>query len=114
MGGKMEKDYVTRRQASKAMIGHVKNAITRQTRHASIPNAPSPMVRDALVLLLLQALHRIIQKEVDQDRIDAICLMWLFDIFDALVLVVVLDGFGNALFASRFDFWVAFLDFPFD
>jgi hypothetical protein len=74
------------------------------------------MVRDALVLLLLQTLHRVVQKEVDQNRVDAICLVWLFDIFDALasVLVVVLDGFGNALFAGGFDFWVSFLDFPLD
>lgn len=77
------------------------------------------MVRDALVLLLLEILHRIIQKEVDQDRIDAICLVWLFnlfDIFDALesVLVVVLDGCEDALFAGGLHFGVPFLDFPLD
>lgn len=73
-------------------------------------------MRDALVLLLLQILHRIIQKEVDQDCVDAVCLVWwfnLFDIFDALksVLVVILDGCKDALLSGGFDFGVTFLDF---
>lgn len=74
------------------------------------------MVRDALVLLLLQTLHRIIQKEVDQDRINAVRFVRLFGIVVALasVLAVVLPSFGKALFASRFDFWVTFLNLPLD
>src|SRR4051794_32511701 len=35
----------------------------------SIPNAPRPVVRDSLIVLRLQALHRIIQEEIDEDGI---------------------------------------------
>lgn len=71
------------------------------------------MVRDALVLLLLQTLNRIIQEKVDQDCINAVRLVRLFGIVVALasVLVVGLPSFGNALLTGRFDFWVTFLDF---
>lgn len=90
-----------------------RDALTRKTWWVSIPNASSPMVRDALVLLLLQTLNRIIQEKVDQDCINAVRLVRLFGIVVALasVLVVGLPSFGNALLTGRFDFWVTFLDF---
>lgn len=39
-----------------------------------VPNAPRPVVRDRLVVLRLQALHRIIQEEIDENGIDTISL----------------------------------------
>lgn len=33
------------------------------------------MVRDTLILLRLQSLHRIVQEEVDQDGVDPVCLV---------------------------------------
>lgn len=74
------------------------------------------MVRNALVILLLQALHGIVQEKVDQNRIDPVCLVGLLANIARLSRVLsmaVLVGLGrrgrDAFSPSSFHSWVSLL-----
>ena len=69
----------------------------------SVPDASSSVVRDTLVLLLLQCLHGIVQKEIDQNRVDSVRLRLLVD--------TSVMGSSNAFCASSLHFWMPFFNF---
>lgn len=48
------------------------DTIDAMLKQALIPNAPCPVVRNTLVVLCLQIFHRIVQEEVNEDRIDSV------------------------------------------
>lgn len=79
------------------------------------------MVRNTLVVFLFQVLHGIIQKEINQNSVDSVCLRWLLslDFLDFSLGLRVLGSIflrrGKDAFVSGIlHFWVAFLDLPFD
>lgn len=84
-----------------------------------VPNAPSPVVRNTLVVFLFQVLHCIIQKEVNQNSVDSVCLRWLFSLgfldFGLGLRVlwsVFLGRSEDAFVSSILHFWVTLLDLP--
>lgn len=89
-----------------------------------IPNASRPVVRNRLVVLSLQILHRIVQEEIDENSVDAVCLFRFFmacflKCFLLWVLVLrvcffVKESLAGRLFAAHFDLRVSALDLSFD
>lgn len=76
-------------------------------------------------MLRLKVLHRVVQEEVNEDSVDAICpsrcviIVCFLDCFVLLVLVVVIciiviSGFRGWLFTAHLDLWVTPLDLSFD
>lgn len=79
------------------------------------------MVRNALVILLLQALHGIVQEKVDQNRIDPVRLGGLLAniarlsrVLSVAVLVRLGRRGGDAFSPGCFHFWVSLLDLALD
>lgn len=83
---------------------------------SSIPDASGPVVRDAFVVLRFEALHRVIQKEVDQDGVDPVCLRVFVNVsgLPGVLGSSVSIRLGDALPASGFHLGMPFLDFALD
>lgn len=72
------------------------------------------MVRNTLVVLCLQILHRIVQEEVNEDRIDSVGFVWLFIDVSCLFGVLVLNVPDPVRLASGLDLRVPLLNFTLD
>lgn len=72
------------------------------------------MVRNTLIVLCLQILHRIVQEEVNEDRIDSVGFVWLLIDFSCSFAALVLKVTGLVRLASGLGLRVPLLNLTLD